>query len=127
MKKEYHMIGACGLDCSECDIFAATNNPTIAGQLADWFRRTKNIYVDSRDVRCKGCRGDIEDLWSKDCKIHKCCVEEKKLDFCNECSEFPCEQLVEWSKGDKTYIEALARLKKMKKPKHRPIGEPRIL
>jgi len=127
MKKEYFMIGACGLDCDECDIMAATDNQMIASQLADWFKKVSNLYVDSRDVHCKGCRSDIEDRWKKDCKIRQCCIEEKKLDFCNECREFPCELLVDWSKKDKKNIEALAWLKKNKKHKHPPIVEPHIL
>jgi hypothetical protein len=127
MKKELFLIGACGLDCSKCEIYAATNNTALASQLANWMKKVNNLFVDPRDVHCKGCRGDKEDLWNKDCKIRQCCIEEKRLDFCNECREFPCTKLIEWSKKDKTYIEALARLKKHKKHKHPQFGEPRIL
>ncbi len=127
MDKEYYLIGACGLDCSECDINAATTNPELASQLANWMKKVDSLYVDPRDVRCKGCRSDIEDLWNKNCKIRQCCIEEKKLDFCNECNKFPCELLVDWSKKDKKNIEALAWLKKNKKHKHPPLGEPHIL
>ncbi|MCK4225075.1 MAG: hypothetical protein KAX39_07830 [candidate division Zixibacteria bacterium] len=37
------------------------------------------------------------------------------MEFCYECNEFPCEKLVQWSKGCKGYGEALNRLKGMKK------------
>jgi Protein of unknown function (DUF3795) len=127
MKKELFLIGACGLDCNKCDIYAAFENPQLAGQLADWMKKANNLYVDPRDVKCKGCRGDLECHWSAKCWIRKCCIEEKRLDFCNECPEFPCEQLVTWSKGDKRYVEALAWLKKNKKRKHPLFGEPKIL
>ena len=42
MKKELFLIGACGLDCDECDIYAATDNPQLAGQLADWMKKVSH-------------------------------------------------------------------------------------
>jgi len=30
------------------------------------------------------------------CNIYKCCVEEKKLADCSECSEFPCTQVIQF-------------------------------
>jgi hypothetical protein len=38
---------------------------------------------------CKGC-GSID---RPDCKIYKCCKIERKLNFCTECDEFPCNIL----------------------------------
>ncbi len=127
MKNEYYLFGACGLDCSKCEIYAATKNRVLAEQLANWMQKVNNLYVDPRDVRCKGCRGDRECHWSANCWILQCCIDEKGLDFCNECHEFPCERLVEWSKKDKRYMEALSWLKKNKGHKRRPLGEPKIL
>ncbi|MEO0093237.1 MAG: DUF3795 domain-containing protein [candidate division WOR-3 bacterium] len=127
MKQDFHLIGCCGLDCSQCEIYAAATNPILAEQLANWMKKVNNLYVDPRDVRCYGCRGDRESHWSANCLILKCCFDEKGLDFCNECHEFPCERLVEWSKKDKRNMEALNWLKKNKKHKHPKIGEPKFL
>ncbi len=40
---------------------------------------------------CKGCLNMDKPTWGE-CEVKKCC-EEKKLDFCGECMEFPCEML----------------------------------
>ncbi|GAG77203.1 unnamed protein product, partial [marine sediment metagenome] len=45
----------------------------------------------------------------------ECCVDKKRLDFCNECNDFPCDRLSKWAKGNKRYGEALNRLIKIKK------------
>lgn len=109
------MIAVCGLDCSKCDILEASTNPEVAQKIADWFRKEKNIDVKVEDIRCMGCRGDRTKHWSPDCWILQCCVDKKRLEFCSECGDFPCEKLIEWSKGDKRYEEALTRLKGMRK------------
>ena len=40
-----------------------------------------------------GCRGGGG--W-KECPVRKCCIE-RNVDFCFECSEFPCKILEEFS------------------------------
>uniref|UniRef100_A0A7C6E9T9 DUF3795 domain-containing protein n=1 Tax=candidate division WOR-3 bacterium TaxID=2052148 RepID=A0A7C6E9T9_UNCW3 len=127
MRKEFHLIGCCGLDCSECEIYAATDNLSLAEQLANWMQKVSNLYVDPRDVHCRGCRGDRDCHWQPNCPILICCVDERKLDFCNECPDFPCEKLTEWSKKDKRNMEALEWLKKTKKHKPKKISEPKFL
>lgn len=42
MKKENKIIAVCGLNCSKCDIFEATNNPKTAQQISDWFKEEKD-------------------------------------------------------------------------------------
>jgi len=115
MKQENQMIAVCGLDCSGCDILQATNDPKIAQGIVDWFKRERNEEVKVKDVHCLGCRGDRTKHWSPDCWILQCCVDKKGLEFCYECEDFPCEKLVEWSKTNKGYGQALNRLKEMKK------------
>jgi len=115
MKQENKIIAVCGLKCSECDIFKATDNPEIAQQIADWFKKERNEEVKIEDIHCLGCKGDRKKHWSADCWILECCVNKKGLDFCNECNDFPCDRLSKWAKGSKRYAEALYRLIKIKK------------
>lgn len=107
-------IAACGLDCSQCEIFKADNDPEIAQGVADWFKKEKNIDIEVADIHCDGCRGKRIEHWSPDCWILKCCVDEKKLENCSSCDEFPCEKLVQWSQETKDYGKALDRLKEMR-------------
>ncbi|OYD15048.1 hypothetical protein CH333_06665 [candidate division WOR-3 bacterium JGI_Cruoil_03_44_89] len=115
MNKENQMVAVCGLDCGECDIHQASNNPEIARQIVDWFKKERDIEVKLEDIRCSGCKGDRTKHWSPDCWILKCCVDEKGLEFCSQCDDFPCEKLIEWAKGSEKYGDALNRLKGMGK------------
>ncbi len=44
MKRENEMIAVCGLDCSGCDIRKATNNPSMAQEITDWFKKKRTIW-----------------------------------------------------------------------------------
>lgn len=113
MNKENQMIAVCGLECHKCDIFQATDDPKAAQKIADWFKKERNEDVRLENIRCLGCKEDRTKHWSFDCWILKCCVDEKSLEFCYECDQFPCEKLIQWSKECKGYEEALDRLKNM--------------
>ncbi|MDH5684386.1 MAG: DUF3795 domain-containing protein [bacterium] len=113
MKKENQMIAVCGLDCKDCDIREATNNPKIAQEIADWFKKERNTELKIADIHCLGCRGDRARHWSADCWILQCCVDKKGLEFCYQCNDFPCDKLNEWSKQNQRYGKALERLKRM--------------
>ena len=108
------MIAVCGLVCSECDIFRALNNPEIAQKIVDWFKEERDTEIKIEDIRCLGCKGDRTKHWSPDCWILNCCVDNKGLEFCYECEEFPCDGLNDWAHGSERYAEALERLERMK-------------
>ena len=108
------MIAVCGLNCRECQIFQAQDNLEIAEAIADWFKRERSVEVNIEDIHCEGCKGDRSKHWSPDCPILKCCVDEKGLQFCSQCEDFPCKMLIEWAKGGERYREAIERLKRMK-------------
>ena len=109
------MIAVCGLDCGGCDMHLAPNDPKIAQQVVDWFKKERNEDVRIEDIHCLGCKGDRAKHWSPDCWILQCCVDKKGLEFCSECEDFPCEKLDQWAKTSKGYSEALNRLKEMRR------------
>jgi hypothetical protein len=114
MPEEDRMIAACGLVCDDCEIMKATDDEGLATRIAQWFKRELNEEVDPEQIMCAGCTGDRDLHWSPDCWILLCCVDQKRLDFCYECSEFPCAKLQEWAKENEGYGEALERLHAMK-------------
>jgi hypothetical protein len=114
MNQREEMIAVCGLECHKCDIREATDNPQVAQQIADWFKKKRNEDVKLEDIRCLGCKGDRNRHWSADCWILQCCVDEKGHQFCCDCDQFPCDRLVEWSRQGERYGNALDRLKRMK-------------
>ena len=117
MKKDEPLMAACGLDCEECEIRLASDNPELASRISDWFHRHGSPEVVPEHVRCSGCKGDRAKHWSADCWILLCCVDKRGLEFCYECQAFPCVKLNEWAETDNRYKEALNRLKEMKKGK----------
>lgn len=80
-------------------------------ELAYW--REKGADLDK--IRCDGCRSDRSGHhWSSDCRILACCVYEKRLSYCSECDEFPCETLSKWGAEWEHHAKALERLREMK-------------
>lgn len=116
------LISVCGLDCSVCPLYNIPTNKKVAENMISWFKKEKWLKEDEglkevleKGMYCKSCHGDRSIHWSPDCWILKCCVDDKKLNRCSECNDFPCDRLVDWSKKDKKYGQALERLKSMKK------------
>jgi len=107
-------LGACGINCSNCDIHLATNNEEIAQRLAKGFSE-KGIIPDATPdmFKCGGCRGDRSMHWSEDCWILKCCVDDRGQENCSQCSDFPCGKLEEWSLENEKYEKAFNRLQSL--------------
>jgi hypothetical protein len=83
MKNRRIELAPCGVFCKACPSF----NKTCLGCSSD----SKNQKRKSK--------------WS--CKIRKCCYEEKKIDYCGYCGNFPCEKLnkklINSHKGENNY------------------------
>jgi hypothetical protein len=105
------VIAVCGLVCGECKIHKATNNPELAQEIADWLNGKTGREVDLASIRCEGCRGPRERHWSPDCWILRCCVDDRGLESCSACRDFPCASLEEWAATSAKYGNALERLK----------------
>lgn len=96
----------CGLDCYDCAIRLRTEE-----ELAYW--RGQNVDTDK--IKCDGCRSDrAGNHWSPKCRIMQCCVYERKLEFCAQCSDFPCRSLELWGEEYAHHSEALDTLRNMR-------------
>jgi hypothetical protein len=51
-------------------------------------------WLASKDQACKGCRLGGGWSWWSDCPVRTCCVD-KGVEFCYQCTEFPCKTLTE--------------------------------
>lgn len=111
-------IAACGLLCHECSIYKACSDREMAKKVRAWFV-AEGFVTEAKSIEefmdegpyCLGCHGDRLEHWSPTCWILRCCVDEKGFDRCSECSDFPCDDMERWSKGDESYTGALERLK----------------
>ena len=88
-------IGACGIVCSDCPAFQATqgNDDVKRARVAkEW--SSDEYKIDPSDVNCDGCM--IEDGrimgFCGDCTVRSCAME-KGYQTCAECPDFACEKL----------------------------------
>jgi len=99
------VIGYCGLICSNCDIYKATENDDndlreiVFNRQIEWghgdrFQRLYGREYLLEDIHCEGCPTESERaFWY----IHNCqmrtCALKKNLANCAFCNEYPCEKL----------------------------------
>ena len=95
---EYTFFTApCGVDCFNCRLFDGNGSQKERKALANKFR------VPEALLSCKGCRAQ------NGCPMlpHGCetlaCTREKKVTFCFQCDEFPCQKLQPMAEGAEKY------------------------
>lgn len=90
------IIAACGLICSECPAYQATQAGDRAAieQVAAQWRVEYNIpNITVQDVNCDGCMtGERHCSHCSECEIRQC-VSERGLQNCAYCPDFACERL----------------------------------
>ncbi|MFN8258452.1 MAG: DUF3795 domain-containing protein, partial [Bacteroidales bacterium] len=105
-------IAPCGLNCSKCfafeqgeikknaqklnsllgnfDIYANRFATLLNEPVFDKFQDFKQVLNYFSEVKCKGCRNENCKLF-QNCRVREC-SRDKKIDFCYQCTEFPCNK-----------------------------------
>ena len=90
------MIAFCGLICSECPAFLATQKDSDAERkaVAEQWSKTFNHEVNPADINCDGCTSEVGRLFTHCtvCEVRKC-SKEKHVENCAHCDEYPCDNL----------------------------------
>ncbi|MCE5322084.1 DUF3795 domain-containing protein [bacterium] len=91
-----NIIGACGLSCSECDAYKATqanDHEAIAKVAADWSKQF-GADIQMESILCDGCMtdGNRKCGHCAECEI-RACVVSRGLANCAYCDDFGCEKL----------------------------------
>lgn len=107
------MIAFCGIVCTECPAFLATqkDNNNERKKVADTWSKEFHSEIKPEDINCDGCmieNGRIFD-YCKMCKIRECGLK-KGVKNCAYCDEYPCEEL---NKFHKMATDAKATLEKI--------------
>lgn len=87
---EIEDVAPCGVYCAGCVVYKASNNPELAEAISE------NMGISKEEAQCKGCRaenGDISVLPIEEKCPTYTCVNDKGLDFCSECEDYPCSRL----------------------------------
>jgi hypothetical protein len=116
MKKEQKQSGplnkklaaVCGLYCEACTLYIATaEDPARLKSLAG------RLKLSEEAIKCHGCRSDKRWPYCEKCKMSACAAE-KNIDFCIECGEYPCEELIKFQAAMPHRIELWDDLKRIK-------------
>ena len=108
------MISYCGIDCSECESYLATQADShmermrIAEQCLIEF----NVNMKPEEINCNGCKSDRVkcSFAATMCEIRKCNIE-KSQPYCAVCSEYRCEKLEKVIESAPAIGEALEALR----------------
>ncbi len=90
------IIGACGIVCSECPAYIATQNDddALRAKTAEEWSAMFHADIKAENINCDGCPGDGPRLFAHclECEI-RACARKKKLSTCAACPEYSCQKL----------------------------------
>jgi hypothetical protein len=109
------MLAYCGIKCTECDAYIATQADDSAklAELAEDAAKQLEKKMTSEDVKCDGCKATsgVQISFCSQCKIRACAIE-KNYDTCVECDEMEtCETVAFIHKYNSKARETLRELK----------------
>ncbi|MCX6557274.1 MAG: DUF3795 domain-containing protein [Candidatus Aminicenantes bacterium] len=94
--KEKKQIAKCGIVCSECPAYIATqkNDDALRAATAKKWSEMFKSDIKAADINCNGCQSDTGPLFNycNTCEIRKC-AREKKVATCANCPEYSCAKL----------------------------------
>jgi hypothetical protein len=91
------VIAFCGLDCTTCSAYRATQADDAAEKervAARWRKDTGDPQIDLDYVTCDGCVSFACRLGGhcRECKIRACAIV-RGIENCAHCSNYPCDKL----------------------------------
>lgn len=92
--KSKSLAGICGIYCGTCPIYLARKDNDI--EELEKIAQTRRIPID--DIMCDGCLSGHIATFVK-CDFRSCSTN-KKVTWCFQCDEFPCERLVDFTDAD---------------------------
>ncbi len=81
----------CGLNCGACPVLGANERGD-----EEWLRKAAEedeCTID--DLRCHGCKTDSTAMYCTGCEM-RFCAKDKGLEYCSECTDFPCEIITDF-------------------------------
>jgi hypothetical protein len=95
------MIACCGLVCSSCPSFLATqsDDDDAREKAAAFYSEKLGLDLKPEEINCDGCLSEGGNLLKlcRSCEIRDCC-RAKAIENCAYCMEQPCEKLTKFHK-----------------------------
>ena len=90
------LIGACGLDCSQCEAYTATQADDLLALervVEKWSKEFGAPGMTTENIQCDGCMTEGRKVvYCAECGIRGCVVE-RGLVNCAACPDYACEKL----------------------------------
>lgn len=106
------MTAPCGLPCFACYLYLADENPDMRTLVS------KELGIPPEKAVCKGYRDEVGKCshLPMNCRVYPC-ADRRGINFCCDCSEFPCDYLHPYADNAKlwhnTKVFNLCLIKKM--------------
>jgi len=108
------IIAYCGLDCSKCDAYTATQTRDLERkrEIAKRWTKGLNLEFKPEDIDCNGCMSNKVSGWcTKICRIRPC-AEVRKVKTCAHCRDHPCDKLTEFLSNETEATRTLDQIRK---------------
>lgn len=90
------MIAVCGMMCTKCPVYRATqaNDDAARDQVVEQWTKQYGMSLTRGDINCDGCKADSGRLFGhcQKCSMRSC-ADEKSLSSCALCTDYPCKDL----------------------------------
>ncbi|MFZ5352854.1 MAG: DUF3795 domain-containing protein [Bacillota bacterium] len=91
------IIAKCGLVCSDCPTYIATQNDDdeMRKNIAEQWTQAFKYEFKAEDINCDGCQtknGRLCSYCKNICQIRPCALE-KNVENCAHCESYSCEKL----------------------------------
>lgn len=110
------IIAFCGLTCTECLAFIATqkDDDKEREKVAKLWSKEYKSEIKPEDINCDGCLTEEEGRvfnYCKACEIRKC-GQKKEVKNCVYCDDYACEKLTKFFKMAPAAKTSLEEIKK---------------
>jgi len=93
------LISMCGLDCSGCGAYLATqsNDDEQRKKIAEEWTKAYHADLKPGDISCDGCTSGSDRIfqYTRVCEIRACGIKHN-VNNCAHCPEFACEKLAKF-------------------------------
>lgn len=92
-------IAFCGLDCTKCPAFIATqtDDAALRAKTADEWSKAFGGTLNPEDICCDGCHSTDGRLFSHCFKCNiRACGSSKAVSNCGFCDEYACDKISEF-------------------------------
>ena len=93
------MVAYCGIVCSECPGYIATqkDDDEERRKVAEAWSKEFSAEIKPESINCDGCLATTGRLidYCASCEIRKC-AQERTVENCAHCGDYACDRLDKW-------------------------------